>query len=404
MWECPPFKTCPKCDREQGFGILGIESDYYERRCKFCGAKAAYSLPQVDKKVLYLDQFAISEIFKVKTRQRRTDAPHAKFWSETNELIDRAILYQQIICPASNIHLNETIVYHDGNALSIAHEMLGGDTSFVNATKIERRQICRHLEAYLKGEDPPAFDFHVDEIIDGHRNAWLPQLHITVETDWTVFAESIRLSRSRAAEDFLPLYNQWAREKPSFEDVLKKELDLSTALVGAYRHFMAMAQEGEASGDDQKFINGAMSPIVSLIHEINRLFVTRGTPPELAFQETVKFLNWPKNKSLPHHWISAHLYAAIANRFARGQKRHPSPGMSNDIRAISTYGPYVDAMFVDNECASLMEERSFAKGVKLKSKIFCLRRSADFLAYLRGLIDTTPQDVIDAAQGLYGVD
>ena len=42
------------------------------------------------------------------------------------------------------------------------------------------------------------------------------------------------------------------------------------------------------------------------------------------------------------------------------------------------------------------------RGVKLKARIFFLRRSADFLAYLRELIDSTPQDVIDAARELYG--
>jgi hypothetical protein len=185
--------------------------------------------------------------------------------------------------------------------------------------------------------------------------------------------------------------------------VLNNELGaLARGYVDAYFHFMAIAQAGEASGDVHKYINGALSPVVALIHEINREFVMRGTPPESAFRETVKFLNWPKNHSLPHHWISAHLFAAIADRLARGQKRRPSRGMMNNIKAISLYGPYVDALFLDNECASLLEEKAVMRGVKLKARIFCLRRSADFLAYLRELIDSTPQEVIDAARELYG--
>lgn len=404
MFERPPFENCPKCGRAQGFGILGISSESYERRCKFCGAKATYLLPRVDKKVLYLDQFAISEIFKVKKRQRRADAPHADFWAEANDLLDRAIMRQQIICPASNIHRDETMVYRDGNALDLFHEMMGGDTSFEDTTTIEHRQIYWHLEAYLKGEDPPSFDFGVDEILNGHRNAWLPDLHITVETNWSAFVENTRLARDKAAEDFAPLYDEWARDKPTFEKVLKNELGaLARGYVDAYFHFIAMAQAGEESGDVQTYMNGALSPVVTLIHGINHEFVKRGTPPELALRETVKFLNWPKNQSVPHHWISAHLFAAIASRLARGQKRRPSRGMMNDIKAISLYGPYVDTMFLDNECASLMEEKAFARGVKLEAKIFSLRRSSDFLAYLRELIDSTPQEVVDAARELYGV-
>ena len=403
MFERPPFKSCPQCGREEGFGILWVSSESYDRRCKFCGARATYCLPGVDKKVLYLDQFAISEIFKVKERKRRADAPHAEFWTKANDLLDQAIRRQQIICPASNIHRDETMVYRDGKALDLAHEMMGGDTSFKDTTTIEHQQIYRHLEVYLKGEEPPPFDCDVDEILYGHRNAWLPDLHITVETDWSGFVENTRLARDKAAEDFAPLYDGWARDKPTFERVLNNELGaLARGYVDAYIHFMAMAQAGEASGDIQKYINGALSPVVALIHEINRQFVKRGTPPESAFRETVKFLNWPKNHSLPHHRISAHLFAAIADRLARGQKRRPSRGMMNDIKAISMYGPYVDALFLDNECASLLEEKAVMRGVKLKARIFCLRRSADFLAYLRELINSTPHEVSDAARELYG--
>jgi len=403
MFERPPFTKCPECGGEQSFGILSVASDSYERRCKFCQFKATYFLPEVDKKVLYLDQFAVSEIFKIKKQKRRADAPHAQFWAEANELLERAIIRQQIICPASNIHRDETMVYQDGNALELAHEMMGGDTSFEDTFTIEHRQIRRHFEAYLKGQDPPLFHFDVDEILTGHRNAWLPDLHISVETDWSAFVENTRLARDKAAGDIAPLYDRWARDRLKFGDALKNELEaFGGGYLDAYFHFMAMAQAGESSGDVQKFINGALSPVVALIHEINREFVGRGTPPEHAFRETARFLNWPKNQSIPHHWIAAHLFAAIADRLAQGQKRHPSRGMLNDIKAISTYGPYVDAMFLDNECASLIEEKGVAKGIKLKAKIFCLKRSTDFLAYLQGLIDSAPQEIIAAAQKLYG--
>jgi hypothetical protein len=404
MFERPPFKKCPQCGHGQAFGILWVSSESYDRRCKFCRAKATYPLPKVDKKVLYLDQFAISEIFKVKEGKRPANAPHAEFWIQVNELLDQAIWRQQIICPASNIHRDETMVYQYGKSLDLAHEMMGGDTSFENTTRIEHRQIYQHLEAYLKGEEPPAFDYDVDEILRGHRNAWLSDLHITVETDWSEFVENTRLARNKAAEDFAPLYDRWAREKPSFEKVLSNELGaLARGYIDAYFNFMMMAQAAEESGNIQKYINGALSPVISLIQEINRQFVKRGVSPDSALRETAKFLSWPKNHSLPHHWISAHLFAAIADRFSRGQKRRPSRGMMNDIKAISHYGPYVDAMFLDNECASfLLEEKAVMRGVKLKGRIFCLKRSTDFLAYLRELIDSTPQEIVAAARDLYG--
>ncbi|MHA6644234.1 hypothetical protein, partial [Mesorhizobium sp. A623] len=267
--------------KEDGLGILWVSSDSYDLRCRACGEKSTYPLPKLDKKVLYLDQFAISEIFKVKKSKRKADAPHAGFWAEANCLLNRAIMYQQIICPASNIHRDETIVYHDGKALGLAHEMMGGDTSFEATTTIEHQQIYRYFKAYLRGEDPPSFNFDVDEILNGHRNAWLPDLHITVNTDWSGFVENTRKARNKSAESFAPLYDRWARDKPTFQRTLENELGaLVSSYIEAYFHFIVMAQAGEESGDVQMYIDGALSPVVTLIHEMNREFVKRGASPE----------------------------------------------------------------------------------------------------------------------------
>ena len=209
--------------------------------------------------------------------------------------------------------------------------------------------------------------------------------------------------RDKAADSFAPLYDGWMRDKPAFESVLKNELStLARAYVDAYAYFMGIAGEGAASGDIKKVINGALSPIVRLVREINDEFVKNGTPPESALKETVRFLDSPKNHSLPHHWISSHLFAAIASRLARGQKRRPSRGIMNDIKVISVYGPYVDALFIDNECASLLDEPAVKSAIKLKARIFCLKRSAEFLDYLRDLVEFTPQEIVGFAEEIYG--
>ncbi len=360
-------------------------------------------LPGLNKKVLYLDQFAISEIFKTKTGKRSPNAHHAAFWTEANRLLERAILRQQVICPASNIHRDETIVYHDGDALGLAHEMLGGDTSFEDSTTIEHRQIYAYLDAYLKNQGAPQLQFDVDEILDGNRNAWLPDLHITVQTDWTAFAEDTRRARDKAASEFTPLYERWSRERPSFKEVLEKELAaLAPGYLGAYVNAMSKAASAMQSGDVNEFMDGALSAGVRLIHEIKRVITKSGVAEPEALNETAKFFKWAELHTMPHHWISAHLFAAIADRLAKGQRRFPGRGMMNDIKAISIYGPYVDAMFIDNECAAFLEEKAVAKGVNLKARIFCLKRSAEFLDYLRQLGDRAPDDVVEAAKAIYG--
>jgi transcription elongation factor Elf1 len=58
-----PFKTCPHCGAEE-FGILGVGHEMYTRRCRACWFKAHGALPPLSRKVVYIDQFAISDMMK----------------------------------------------------------------------------------------------------------------------------------------------------------------------------------------------------------------------------------------------------------------------------------------------------------------------------------------------------
>lgn len=63
-----PYKQCPSqaCLVEGAFGVfMNIEgSRGYMRECIQCGHTESYALPQIKKKVLYLDQFVISNLVK----------------------------------------------------------------------------------------------------------------------------------------------------------------------------------------------------------------------------------------------------------------------------------------------------------------------------------------------------
>ena len=54
----------------------------------------------------------------------------------------------------------------------------------------------------------------------------------------------------------------------------------------------------------------------------------------------------------------------------------------NDVRAISTYAPYVDAMFVDRECAELLGEGRLRDELEYKARIFSFADTQAFIDYL----------------------
>lgn len=192
MFERAPFEKCPSCS-EPSLGILSAGGSTLRRRCRKCRYSISIPLPELSKKVVYLDQFAISEIYKVKSGRRRAQSGGQAFWEEVTAQIDRACLLQQIIFPGSNIHRDETIVSPFASDLALAHEMLSGDVSFANFEHIEQRQVLDYAKAYLDGRAAPSLSFDIDEVIEGARNDWLADMHITGSIDHGAFADRIRL-------------------------------------------------------------------------------------------------------------------------------------------------------------------------------------------------------------------
>src|SRR5260221_9293123 len=100
-----PFLVCPNCSKNE-FGILLISGTHYMRRCRDCWHTLRFSLPAVRKVVIYIDQFAISNMLKV---QDETTKGHGKatenpFWIELWDTLARLRRCQLICCPDSQEH------------------------------------------------------------------------------------------------------------------------------------------------------------------------------------------------------------------------------------------------------------------------------------------------------------
>lgn len=80
--------------------------------------------------------------------------------------------------------------------------------------------------------------------------------------------------------------------------------------------------------------------------------------------------------------------------------------MMNDIRVISSYAPYIDAMFVDNECAAFLREEPLRSegNLPIRAKIYSLNTKDDLLAYLRELEVEVPPEIKRQAVDVYGVE
>ena len=120
-------------------------------------------------------------------------------------------------------------------------------------------------------------------------------------------------------------------------------------------------------------------------------------------QQFVDFMRWEGLEELPSHRISAYLFAALARRYANGQSKLPTPGALNDFEAIAAYGPYVDAMFLDRECAALLAEEPLKSDLPIKGRIFSMATGNEFLEFLESLSGCATISVKSVASEVYGV-
>ena len=96
------------------------------------------------------------------------------------------------------------------------------------------------------------------------------------------------------------------------------------------------------------------------------------------------------------------LYAALARKAANGQKRIPGVSFFNDVKTISTLMPYCDAMFIDKECASLLQEEPLRSRIQYETQVFSLATKDRFLEYLNGIKDSATKEHLDKVKEVYG--
>jgi hypothetical protein len=402
VWERAPFEDCPMCRAINSFGILSAGGDVLTRRCKECRYSDSEVLPNLNKKVIYLDQFCFSEIHKERNGQRRHDN-RSSFWKDVSELLRELVLAQQAILPHSNIHHDETIVSHFARELRDTQEHVGGDIELCDTDQVQLSQVEVFVKAFIEASEPK-ITFVIDDILRGHRNNWLPSIRVAVGMNWSAFADAKRRDRAKIERSVAGLIKYWRSNDYGFDEVLDIEL-------GAYfqsrsdAFALAIATLGRGIENNDIFAgpNFAQSYIVRENDVIEHYLRKAGTAEREIAHKMRDFWQWDKNKDQPFGKILAYLFASLADQFKKGRKSMPSAGLMNDIKAISAYAPYVDAMFVDKECAQLLRHPRCRANLQYKAQIFSLANRNEFLNYLRQLISSTPTDVRKFASIIYGI-
>lgn len=402
----PPFCPCPKC-AAPAFGVLTIGPRHYVRRCRECWHTAGFDLPSLSKKVIYVDQFAISDMMKSlnpAARGHRAASRDGR-WLELFRRLDRLSKLQLIACPDSGFHRDESTLSPFSESLKRLYELLSGGLTFRDASFIEGGQLRRHALRWAAGRPEEPIDMSAARVVHGDINRWTERLLFTWDS---ALPEDeigkLRAVRSTIHTELVKLFEFWAKEKRSFEEVFAREVaDYGPVLVAACRQSSIKAMrvlEGVEPLTDLDLL--LPSPAGMRLHAIQAALQEAGVPRSELTPRTLEYLSSESMKFVPFLRIRAMLYAAVARKAAAGQKRPPTRGLVADVGMVSLLLPYCDAMLVDNEIAGYLKEEPLVSFLGFPCKVFSPRTLPQFMTFLDEIEAAATPGHLKKVEEVYG--
>jgi hypothetical protein len=367
------------------------------------------------KKVVYLDQFVISEIVNSIDPQSKAHTRVDPFWRQAFEALQRVSKLQLVVCPWSPIHRDESLLSGRFERLQRMYEHLANGVRFVRPSDVEQRQLSPALGAWLDGKEPPAHDPAPERITSGGLHRWHGRLLVSVSMNHPPEeVDSLRQRRTRL-HGSLSKWFEGCRQRSdkTFEHALKIEQDgHRDVLLEMYRERETrqtelLRQIEAATGEPYPFdlespVSLVGGPGNDLLYVIVEVLKRRGIAKGKIGERLGAFLDSEHFRDMPINRTSTRMFALIAHDAANGQKTPPDEGTANDIDLVSAYLPYCDAMMIDKRTRLMLERGTYAQNYHCQ--LFSRNTGEQFLNYLK-TIETEADPFIPAlVRNTYGED
>jgi hypothetical protein len=409
----PPFKTCPKCGKAE-FGVHGIHGDRVLRRCRDCWYSHNVPLPPLRKKIIYLDQFVISEFAKLKNPQARG---HEKvranpFWQEAYDLLFQLRQLQMICCPDSWSHQQESRISTINADLKKMYENLSGGITFESFDGIKSFQIAELARSWVEKREP-LFDFNARRVLSSDPDEWNQRYYITFQDNPFVIPANILQSRKALHAEIARLFTDvWGKEKRTFDywynlERTEYQKVLAQAAMKSQRERWQAAVAGYPGEMPLEQLEKILPSFAeNLLESILHTFQFPREGGMRSREEITQLMKGFKEANpiaeAPFLKLQALMYAVIAMRAAGGQKQPPNEGMATDIDTVAHILPYCDAMFVDNECRALLLNIPKRLQPEWVSRVYSMHVKDNFLAFLREIRNGITREHVEGLREAYG--
>lgn len=369
---------CPGCAGKQQFGNVSVLGNRILRGCMNCNYEETILLPEIRKKILYLDQFFFSNAFK-KGDQRFVTAARR---------IQKLSALQLLAIPFSSVHEDETHQwrgYGDKNKEDLMEfiKATSRGREFKPSYNVEKTQIVSAFQAYLK-DSSSTFELQPRHAIPSDIHEWDDYFRIDVG-HYLNDIESMRDMKRKSVELLVDAFPAWQKSTLTFEQEVAHELD---GAARKYLHSYATYAVRIATGDFSAVLD---SPTMALVVETLLHCLPEGASPEELLRRIATFFLSEHFSEIPYQWLSARIYASLKDMVKRGAyaKRDAAQkklaGFFQDVKHVSIYAPYCDAFVMDKSMAAVVADRRISLEGRYGVKIFSLSNWDEFLAWLNAL-------------------
>lgn len=404
MFISKPYKKCPSCGRCE-FGVSGIYDYMYTRKCCICGYTKSFDLPELKKKIIYLDQFVISNMMKSINKAAGKIDRVDKFYFELFKKLDRLNKLQLIICPDSPIHEEESLLASDFKSHKRMYEQLSRGLSFYHPDTIRRFQVYENFLGWFGKEMK---ELNINDVLLGSANidGWESRMFISVDRNIPQdYIDSIRKSKLVTLESIKKVTKVWKNQGRSFDYFYKEELDaFGPSIARCYFNNLIDYYKSLFSNELQNtlLLDSLFSETSVLMSCIQRELNGCGLNDEEVIKKSIEYLYSNNIKRVTSVVISSAIYASLAEQFSNFRLNEPTQGFLYDVGAISSYATYCDALFIDNECRSLLSTKGAISNYDLTGKLFSLSNKEDFMSYLDEIENSMSKSHYRKVKEVYG--
>ncbi len=371
--------ACPKCRSENCFGNVSVQGDRVLRGCESCNYHMTIFLPVIRKKILYLDQFFLSNAFLGKDER----------FVEAAQGIRKLSDFQLLVVPFSSIHEDETHQWkgfggkNKEDLMEFVKTSSGGH-EFQQDYEVEEKQIVTAFQNYMEGKSAE-FMLEADDAIEGNIHEWDDYYRIDVGS-YLGDIQVIRDLKGKSIQTLVDVFEDWRNSTSTFEQDV--EIEIADARKGYIQSYLDYVQR-MVLGDYEAMFD---SPVKSQVVQAMLHCFTNETPWAERLQKVGEFFRSDHFAQVPYQWVSARIYAKLKDMvknegaYANHEKaKERLSGFFSDVKHVAIYSPYCDAFIMDKAMAHLVNDPRVGLHNRYGVKVFSLNNWDELFYWLNTL-------------------